>query len=618
MSLSMRTRAVGHRLAEQPRLVGPVQGDLAVAGPEGLVDLGVAGEPERPGAVGAGRDLRGPELHGHTRTGRSGVGVPSPDPDPEGAAPCGGPEQAGRARGQVDHHLVGHRPDPDLVALDREPLEPLGRRGSRTLSQVSPVAVRRASVDQERRRASPGQLLGDTPRRRRPCRWAGTGRSRPCAGQGDIGRGVAELEHTRPLGTPWWSRSGRPGRGVEQGRGGRPASPARRSRPGAQDGREQGGDGSERAGGAGPQLWTFAGPSYGLPALDAPVTSSGAAPPAGAGRRAGRRPAGAQNSALRAVQVEPGVSPTETPRRRTRLLDPPPGWPGAAAAPPGRSGRPESRSPAQPTRPEDLVGVDRPDAGHETAGSGEQGPAAGYPGPAAGPQEPARPGRRPAGRWPRRQRRPAPPARPGRPGTAQPVRSPQVEERAGRRRPRSWARASVWRPPGRAAARRQAPVGPRSTTQAGRLRGRRRGRAGGRFPGRAALPSLAADEPVGELLAVAVAARPGPPHLDRLDLPAADLLVEVLAEGLDLRQLGHQAPPAGRLALARASPGRNAGDSSHPSACELSLGAARTRRRSARMRPPVAGRAVGGLAVAHPDRADGCRRGRSRRPPARA
>ncbi len=70
---------------------------------------------------------------------------------------------------------------------------------------------------------------------------------------------------------------------------------------------------------------------------------------------------------------------------------------------------------------------------------------------------------------------------------------------------------------------------------------------------------LAAEEPVGELPAVAVAAHhPGRPHLDRLDLPAADLLVEVVAEGLDLRQLGHgllrraalpERPRAGRRAV---------------------------------------------------------------------
>src|SRR5215217_5151708 len=62
---------VGRTLGLDPdRAVGqvlgvPGQGDLAVTGPEALVDLGVAGEPEGPGAVGAGRDLWGPELHGH-------------------------------------------------------------------------------------------------------------------------------------------------------------------------------------------------------------------------------------------------------------------------------------------------------------------------------------------------------------------------------------------------------------------------------------------------------------------------------------------------------------------------------------------------------------------------
>src|SRR4029453_4077854 len=72
---------------------------------------------------------------------------------------------------------------------------------------------------------------------------------------------------------------------------------------------------------------------------------------------------------------------------------------------------------------------------------------------------------------------------------------------------------------------------------------------------------LAAEQPVGELGAVAGAPHdPGSADLDRLDLAASDLLVEVPSEGLDLRQLGHgllrraaspQPPPAGRRRFQR-------------------------------------------------------------------
>ena len=222
-------------------MVGPVQGDLAVTGPEALVDLGVAGEAEGPGAVGAGRDLRGPELHGHIEPAGRGGRARGPDPDPEGADLSAAPQQAGRARGEVDHHLVGHRPDLDLVALDPA-AGAVGPPGQQDLQPGVAGGGAPGLVDQERCRAPPGQLLGE--HGHDVALAAGPGPDgHVLDGKGDIGRGVAELEHARLRGRTGGG-GGRPCRGVERGRrlGRRwPAAAGQR-----QDHRDQGGDGGER------------------------------------------------------------------------------------------------------------------------------------------------------------------------------------------------------------------------------------------------------------------------------------------------------------------------------------------------------------------------------------
>jgi hypothetical protein len=211
--------------------------------------------------------------------------------------------------------------------------------------------------------------------------------------------------------------------------------------------------------------------------------------------------------------------------------------------------------PAQPAGPEDLVAVDGPDPGHEGR-VGEQGSQPFVPGPEAGPE--GLPGhgvgQRVDGAGPAV-------GQLGQlllPGQEQLAGLPKVQDPqvAADREAEHGVGLAVHQ--GGAALLEEPSGGAQVDHQGGRVRAaveaehEEVAEAGGGA-------ELAAMEPVGELPAVAVATHHlGRPHLDRLDLPAADLFVEVVAEGLDLRQLGHgllrraaspERPRAGRGAV---------------------------------------------------------------------
>src|ERR1700730_17457322 len=96
---------------------------------------------------------------------------------------------------------------------------------------------------------------------------------------------------------------------------------------------------------------------------------------------------------------------------------------------------------------------------------------------------------------------------------------------------------------------------------------------------------LAAFEQTDELLLVAMTAdRTGAGHLDRLDLLADDLLVEVAAQPLAVRQLRHRRPPAPPPLLGDAStpPTRPPARPASSSALRLPRTGGRSRRRPRR------------------------------------